>query len=1023
MRFPTAVSALLVIPCALGGCPSERPFTRAYTMQSLDEGVGGPKALAQPGDIVMENDRIRIAILGPRPSLGPHTSGGSLVDADLNRSDARYGSGQGNDQLAELFGTVNLNVTRAHLATDAEVMRMPGVQDDPGEVTILSDGSDGGAAIVCVEGPEISFITLLDLLWPLVGAPEFRMRTHYELAPGDAAVKIRTWAVFDETAGCGTELVDMPVPTADTLPIVDYALGGGVAMGDFYLQGGDVDVFAPTIGFDEEGYVFEQQQLGRNSFSDPFAVPFLAGTADAVSYGLMAADGPMFVPMFTSSQTVGVGGGLPRADLGTVPEGTALVYDRWFAVGRGDVGSALDALLEVRGDATGRVQGFVVEESSAEVMSGAHVFVFEPGADRPWSQWLTDVGDDPEPDGSFGGTLPPGDWELLVHATGRPDSPRVPVTVTEGGVVDVVLASPQPGQVEVQVTDETGQLVPAKISFFTVDGTDVRQPVLGDSFIGGSPAEVAFAPYGVGATVLPDGDYFAVASRGLEYEIDVSEPFRVDQRRTTRLDLEVTRSVETLGWISADFHVHAQHSHDSGVELAMRVSTMVSEGVEFFSSADHDHVTNYGPIVEAMNLEPWVQTAVGLETTTIEVGHFLGFPLRWDDLQDSGGALDWTGLTPMEIARDMRGLGVPGGEEPVVFVGHPRDGILGYFDQFGLDPFAGVPGVGGAVGQVSVDPSIGGVLPHPNPLLRAEHYYGGFDALEMLNGKRLELLRTPTQPEMDAFAETGDGTLIYDWLSRTMEEQQALIDGTLSLGFGTHGTLDDWFSLNNLGFRYTLLGNSDTHGLTKTESGCPRNFVMSGTDDPALIDDDAVARAVKEGRVVASYGPFVRFYVESEDQGVGSTLVRDGEVPLTIEVQSPSWFDVDRVELYENGTLIREWAIETPNLDVLNLAETVSVTPERDSWYVVVALGRDDLAPVFTTVEIPPVQLEDIVADALAGVPAASLLLGDPLPIPRAFAVHPMAVTNPIWIDQAGDGFDAPGLPAWFTEPEEPESK
>ena len=25
--------------------------------------------------------------------------------------------------------------------------------------------------------------------------------------------------------------------------------------------------------------------------------------------------------------------------------------------------------------------------------------------------------------------------------------------------------------------------------------------------------------------------------------------------------------------------------------------------------------------------------------------------------------------------------------EPVVYIGHPRDGILGYFDQFNLDPY------------------------------------------------------------------------------------------------------------------------------------------------------------------------------------------------------------------------------------------------------------------------------------------------------------------------------------------------
>ena len=50
----------------------------------------------------------------------------------------------------------------------------------------------------------------------------------------------------------------------------------------------------------------------------------------------------------------------------------------------------------------------------------------------PYSQWLTDVGDDPVEDGSFDGMLPVGSYELLVHKKGRPDSGRIPITVSEG---------------------------------------------------------------------------------------------------------------------------------------------------------------------------------------------------------------------------------------------------------------------------------------------------------------------------------------------------------------------------------------------------------------------------------------------------------------------------------------------------------------------------------------------------------------------------------------------------------------
>jgi hypothetical protein len=105
---------------------------------------------------------------------------------------------------------------------------------------------------------------------------------------------------------------------------------------------------------------------------------------------------------------------------------------------------------------------------------------------------------------------------------------------------------------------------------------------------------------------------------------------------------------------------------------------------------------------------------------------------------------------------------------------------------------------------------------------------------------------------------------------------------------------------------------------------------------------------------------------------------------------------------------------------VVRLAEDFTVTPTKDSWYVIVALGQGDLSPVFTAVDIQPIQLQDIVTDALAGVGLDSFL--DPIvPIPRTFPVLPYAITNPIWVDSDGDGeFTPPGLPSWLQAPEPP---
>jgi len=306
-----------------------------------------------------------------------------------------------------------------------------------------------------------------------------------------------------------------------------------------------------------------------------------------------------------------------------------------------------------------------------------------------------------------------------------------------------------------------------------------------------------------------------------------------------------------------------------------------------------------------------------------------------------------------------------------------------------------------------------------NPLITSGDFTMDFDAVEVLNAKRFELIRSPLTSEEEAYAADPSSTTVYDMVERTMDEQQGLIDGTYTLGGGgNQGTIDDWFNLLNLGFRVTALGNSDTHGTTEVESGCPRNFVASETDDPAFVRADDIAAAVRAGKVIATYGPFIRFSVDGQpDSGPGSTVTGTDPVTLNIEVQSPSWFDVERVEVYENGTLIQDYDVPAPNPDVLDLSEQLTVQPTQDAWYVVIAMGSGPMAPVFTPVDIPPIQLQDVVVDALSGVPGVSTLMEPAWPIPRAFPVHPYGLTNPIWIDRDGDGFDPPGYASWLRDP------
>ncbi len=1006
LRNTSAIIGLcaLLVSCGGGG---DEGFAGAFVMRSLSEGVGGPKAVAQPGDLILENDHFKVAILSARNSLGPGLYGGSIVDADLQRHDPEYSRGRGKDQFAELFPTVNMNVTWPD-------------PEDPDSVQILSDGKGGGPAIVRVSGSAEPFLTLLGALWAIVKAPDFWMTTDYIARPGVP------WLELETTVSVGFDGVgDLPDSEPigyfeDGLPLLDWAIETGMVAGEFYLSGGSVDVFAPGIGFDEDGAVFDSMKEGKNSFTDPFNFEFIAGVADGVSYGIAPKEGNVYIPLFTASQTVAVGGGMDGDGTDErFPSGSAYTFNRYFFIGHGDVGSIVDQYVEARNIPHGTVRGNVIEASTADALSDIDVFVYRQGDDMPWSHWRTDVNpDDHVPDGSFGGSLPVGNWELMVHDRGRPAAKRVKIKVQKGKEVALQLEAPRTGVLNFTVRDEMDRLVPAKVTIFREDDVPRRDPALGDGFIGGAPESVVFSLYGDGEVELAPGKYRAVASRGIEYEIDVSDKFTVDDHTGANIAFNVFHSVNTEGWISGDLHVHGVASHDSGVVAADRVRTMVSEGVEFFVATDHDFVVDYAPTIELLGMEQWVQSAVGTETTTIEVGHFLGFPLQGDFVGEAGAnrdLMDWTDKRPQELIDQMRDLGASAGKDPMVFVGHPRDGILGYFDEYGFDPYSGTPGRAGEPGQPVIATPI---LAATNPLLGALNFTWDFDALELLNGKRFELIRTPTQRELNDYGAGGE-TTVYDMMTRTMEEQDDLANGVYKLGYGIEGHVDDWFSLLNLGFRYTVLGNSDTHGLTSVESGCPRNFIMSETDDPAFLDDQAVAEAVKKHRVVASYGPFVQFWVD--DAIIGDELIPKNEtVQIEIEVQAPTWIAVDRVELYENGSLLEEWAVDG-NADILRFSEKVDVTPTKDSWYLVVAMGDGDLAPVFTPVEIPYIELQSVVTEALGGIPAVSSLLSEAIPIPKEYPIRPYAITNPIWVDLDGDGFDAPGLPDWLSTPEEPE--
>ncbi len=1093
---------LLLVPLVLSACQDEPRFARAFRATAPDQLIGGDVAMARVGDFILENDRIRIAVLDKESSPAPGVFGGTLVDADLQRPEATYRNGVGKDQLAEVIPVVNLLWPR------------PGES----EVTLLKDGSDG-EAIVRVAGQTGVFLEALsilrgDLLAALFPGVRFdlRIETDYILEPGKPWVKIRSTAFRTDAEApspIGEALpmasVQGPIPIFQTiLGDADKSLQPGLMAGDFLFFGARNDIFAPGLGFDEEKAIFDALFEGRDTFTFPLSFDYMAAAGGDVSYGYFnlpsrEGDSPkVLVPIITSSSTGFVTAAnncsTDTDDDETCDRFAAFSWERYFVVGKGDIASVGDIVYEARGIPTGRLSG-VVRNGQGAPLPNAHVFVMtdpDPNAALTDVYALAqknletsglpglvtmidaDVGRDPIEDGDFRANLPAGDYVVFAQnekRTSTSDLIRVKIEAGRSQVIAPIVNPP--GRVQVRVVDVGNELIDAKLSFVAIlpDGTrasgdGLRRPWLGEGRLGNGLRHLATAIEGEAVVDLEPGTYEVVASRGPEWST-AKQTITVTSQADINLSLTLRHEVDTTGWVSGDFHLHAEASFDSGMRFTERLKRILVEGVDVAVSTDHDVVADYGPALRELGADDRLTTGIGVELSTLELGHFIAFPLKFDrsDIPDHG-APDWTCLDGPEITATLEErIADPKGG--VRIMAHPRDGFIGYISQIGLDGR-------GETRDISL-------LEQNNVLLGKTTC--DIDAMELFNSKRFDLIRTPTNSEVILYnrcyerigAATDSAALdsacpevspsaplascpqgerladckqrhrrrlaflvARDILIRTPAEQLAIWNhlpdasddnrcnpaahtgdipsDIASLPCVHHpGTYDDWMQWLVRGLDITITGASDSHG-SEREPGAPRTFVRmsSNASGGGDIDIGEVARTVKSGHAVASHGPFIEATVDGHGPGEIATVSGDA-FALDLRVQTASWFGVDRIEIYVDGLLEKVIDIDHGPAPIVDFDGVVDLpVPSADSFISVIALGtREDnlMGPVVFDVFFGELQLPRVAALAFGAIPAFSAIFSPTPSVPDFFPVFPMAATNAIRLDVDGDGEWRPPLP------------
>ena len=192
-----------------------------------------------------------------------------------------------------------------------------------------------------------------------------------------------------------------------------------------------------------------------------------------------------------------------------------------------------------------------------------------------------------------------------------------------------------------------------------------------------------------------------------------------------------------------------------------------------------------------------------------------------------------------------------------------------------------------------------------------------------------------------------------------------------------------WLQLLNQGRHVWCVAVSDAHGVFDSPAGNWRTYVPSSTDLPGQIDHREIIRNSKAGRMMVSNGPFLQ--VETADgMPIGSHVVSEGFIDLEVKVQTANWLDIDRVQILVNGRQHPKYNY-TQGRDPskfggrpLVFNETVRVELQEDAHLIVVATGEK--------------------TDLSKGWGRA-----------RPAAMHPVAYTNPIFVDVDGQGFKPNG--------------
>lgn len=899
--------------------------------------------------------------------------------------------------------------------------------------------------------------------------PALEFAVEYELPPGVNYVKVEAF-ITNRSAS----LARLPSDRA-----TGALLGGALPLGDVVLFSAGNQVFAPGAGFDLRTALDRAYANPPRSPSLPgLSVDFMATTtSEGISYGFMvepsenntiwkavdtatginryAESGQpvrqdsMLIPFIASAFTGAFYMNAPT----TLDPGQTFGFTRYLIVGRGDVGSVLDTIHQIRGVETGTLSGLALDELRRDTVEGASILLYrrrDPQAPCSATDGDFDATGRPALDrfelrsqylsfeeGRFRGTLEPACYAYRGSMKGGPLSAPQFVTIEAGKTAFITPYLPAPASLEAFVVDADGRPLPAKVTVVgrygdDLAGQDIRQFLFDQSAgepwrlsdqipdVAGVPGTMQYIEavgytdangrlsLPVRASQIP---YDIYISRGVEYELARESGVRLEAGQIKSVQASLKRVVNTANYIAADLHLHTWGSIDAPSSFDNQIRALAGEGIEFVASTDHNYIADLSPNIVSQGLQDHIKAVVGLEMTTLEGGHFNGYPLKYDPNSILHGSFYWSGRPPAEIFAELRSRAEFGPDNVIIQINHPRDSALGYFDQYGISGLTMKVGDLGSLGLglpkgpafVKFDEKGQVIIEDGKPV--SEFSYD-FNAIEVFNGKRFVQLHSMRVPDVIEPPELAEQLAPLNLEPGTL----LLEDGEVAF----KGNVEDWFNLFNMGYRVAGMANSDSHTPYGEEPGFPRTYVRVSDDTARGVQTLDFVNGIKNLRVLATGGPFVEVFVTGQDGQIAQMgdLITDTDrtSEITVRVQAPAWIVPDTVVLYANGLEVERQAFSIPAGQTQAEAQFTVQNLARDTWFVAEVFGSQSMFPVVPPLELPPQLLTEAV-----GAIGGSFGFGpgpiDALRPSEVRAFTPYAITNPVWVDIEGDGFTPLGGP------------